>query len=63
MVDEYFVVLLYSASTEFTTDLYPMLSMTKISPCFSDILVPSEVYSSGFHSLQEHYTDFILLIT
>ncbi|KAJ6528986.1 glycosyl transferase family 90-domain-containing protein [Mycena capillaripes] len=25
----------------YTTDLYPMLSMSKISPCFSDILYPS----------------------
>ncbi|KAJ7146399.1 glycosyl transferase family 90-domain-containing protein [Mycena epipterygia] len=38
--------MLYSSSTQFTTDLYPMLSMTKISPCFSDILVPSEFYYS-----------------
>ncbi|KAJ7447251.1 glycosyl transferase family 90-domain-containing protein [Mycena latifolia] len=38
--------MLYSSSTQFTTDLYPMLSMTKISPCFADILVPSEFYYS-----------------
>ncbi|KAJ7158012.1 glycosyl transferase family 90-domain-containing protein [Mycena crocata] len=36
----------YSSSTQFTTDLYPVLSMTKISPCFADILVPSEFYYS-----------------
>ncbi|KAJ7083389.1 glycosyl transferase family 90-domain-containing protein [Mycena belliarum] len=38
--------MLYSSSTEFTTDLYPVMSMTKISPCFADILVPSEFYYS-----------------
>ncbi|KAJ7638350.1 glycosyl transferase family 90-domain-containing protein [Roridomyces roridus] len=38
--------MLSSSSTEFTHDLYPLLSMTKISPCFSDILVPSEFYYS-----------------
>ncbi|KAJ7665652.1 glycosyl transferase family 90-domain-containing protein [Mycena rosella] len=38
--------MLYSSSTQFTTDLYPILSMTKISPCFADILVPSEFYYS-----------------
>ncbi|KAK7063637.1 CAP10 domain-containing protein [Favolaschia claudopus] len=36
--------MLYASSTEFTTDLSPIMSMTKISPCFSDILVPSEFY-------------------
>ncbi|KAJ7779072.1 glycosyl transferase family 90-domain-containing protein [Mycena metata] len=38
--------LLASASTEFTTELYPLMSVTKISPCFADILVPSEFYYS-----------------
>ncbi|KAJ7136672.1 glycosyl transferase family 90-domain-containing protein [Mycena epipterygia] len=38
--------MLYSSSTQFTMDLYPVLSMTKISPCFADILVPSEFYYS-----------------
>lgn len=38
-----FPVLLGSATTRFTTDLYPILSMAKISPCFADILVPSMV--------------------
>ncbi|KAJ6528971.1 hypothetical protein B0H19DRAFT_1274594 [Mycena capillaripes] len=39
----------------YTTDLYPMLSMSKISPCFSDILYPSHYFYShnrlagGFH--------------
>ncbi|KAJ7157283.1 glycosyl transferase family 90-domain-containing protein [Mycena filopes] len=36
--------MLYSSSTDFTTDFYPVMSMTKISPCFADILVPSEFY-------------------
>ncbi|KAJ7508469.1 glycosyl transferase family 90-domain-containing protein [Mycena galericulata] len=38
--------MLYSSSTQLTTDLYPMMSMTKITPCFADILVPSEFYYS-----------------
>ncbi|KAJ7194673.1 glycosyl transferase family 90-domain-containing protein [Mycena pura] len=38
--------MLYASSTQFTIDLYPILSMTKISPCFADILVPSEFYYS-----------------
>ncbi|KAJ7438220.1 glycosyl transferase family 90-domain-containing protein [Mycena galericulata] len=33
-----------SAKTQFTVDLYPMLSMTKVSPCFADILFPIEYY-------------------
>ncbi|KAJ7618489.1 glycosyl transferase family 90-domain-containing protein [Roridomyces roridus] len=33
--------LMYSASADFTTDLYPVLSQCKIYPCFSDILYPS----------------------
>ncbi|KAJ7286539.1 glycosyl transferase family 90-domain-containing protein [Mycena rebaudengoi] len=33
-----------SAKTGFTVDLFPMLSMTKVSPCFSDILFPIEYY-------------------
>src|ERR1700761_2182861 len=37
------VVLLSSSSSDFTVDLYPLLSMTKISPCFSDILFPGQV--------------------
>ncbi|KAJ7907556.1 glycosyl transferase family 90-domain-containing protein [Mycena leptocephala] len=36
--------LIASAKPGFTTDLYPMLSMAKISPCFSDILFPTEYY-------------------
>ncbi|KAJ6541687.1 glycosyl transferase family 90-domain-containing protein [Mycena capillaripes] len=38
--------MLFASSTDFTTDLYPVMSMTKISPCFADILVPSEFYYS-----------------
>ncbi|KAJ7211577.1 glycosyl transferase family 90-domain-containing protein, partial [Mycena pura] len=34
--------LMYSASADFTTDLYPILSQSKIYPCFADILFPSE---------------------
>ncbi|KAJ7836894.1 glycosyl transferase family 90-domain-containing protein [Mycena olivaceomarginata] len=37
-------VMLASAKPGYTTDLYPMLSMAKISPCFSDILFPTEYY-------------------
>ncbi|KAJ6584868.1 glycosyl transferase family 90-domain-containing protein [Mycena capillaripes] len=33
-----------SSSSDFTTDLWPLLSMTKISPCFSDILFPGQYY-------------------
>ncbi|KAJ7442363.1 hypothetical protein B0H11DRAFT_2251534 [Mycena galericulata] len=33
-------VLRSSSSSGFTTDLWPLLSMAKISPCFSDILFP-----------------------
>ncbi|KAJ7476359.1 glycosyl transferase family 90-domain-containing protein [Mycena galericulata] len=36
--------LIYSAKSGFTTDLYPVLSMARISPCFSDILFPTEYY-------------------
>ncbi|KAF8204224.1 glycosyl transferase family 90-domain-containing protein [Mycena galopus ATCC 62051] len=36
--------MLFASSTDFTTDLYPILSMTKVTPCFADILVPSEFY-------------------
>ncbi|KAJ7073617.1 glycosyl transferase family 90-domain-containing protein [Mycena amicta] len=35
---------LSSAKTQWTEDLYPILSMTKISPCFADILFPIEYY-------------------
>ncbi|KAJ7194674.1 glycosyl transferase family 90-domain-containing protein [Mycena pura] len=38
--------MLHASSTQFATDLYPILSMTKISPCFADILVPSQFYYS-----------------
>ncbi|KAJ7069892.1 glycosyl transferase family 90-domain-containing protein [Mycena amicta] len=33
-----------SSSSDFTTDLWPLLSMTKLSPCFSDILFPGQYY-------------------
>ncbi|KAJ7175749.1 glycosyl transferase family 90-domain-containing protein [Mycena filopes] len=33
-----------SSSSDFTTDLWPMLSMTKLSPCFSDILFPGQYH-------------------
>ncbi|KAF7365338.1 CAP10 domain-containing protein [Mycena venus] len=33
-----------SSSSDFTTDLWPLLSMTKISPCFADILFPGQYY-------------------
>ncbi|KAJ7277524.1 hypothetical protein C8J57DRAFT_1504357 [Mycena rebaudengoi] len=36
--------LLYSASADFSTDLYPVLSQAKIRPCFGDIMFPSEYY-------------------
>ncbi|KAJ6609309.1 glycosyl transferase family 90-domain-containing protein [Mycena sp. CBHHK59/15] len=36
--------LISSAKSGFTTDLYPLISMAKISPCFSDILFPTEYY-------------------
>ncbi|KAJ7140453.1 glycosyl transferase family 90-domain-containing protein [Mycena filopes] len=36
--------LISSAKTQFTVDMYPMLSMAKISPCFADILYPIEYY-------------------
>ncbi|KAJ7696055.1 glycosyl transferase family 90-domain-containing protein [Mycena rosella] len=33
-----------SSSSDFTTDFWPLLSMTKLSPCFSDILFPGQYY-------------------
>ncbi|KAF7344144.1 CAP10 domain-containing protein [Mycena venus] len=36
--------LIESAKPGYTTDLYPMLSMSKISPCFADILYPTQYY-------------------
>ncbi|KAJ7358253.1 hypothetical protein DFH08DRAFT_802093 [Mycena albidolilacea] len=33
-----------SAKRAYTTDLYSMLSMTTMSPCFSDILYPAQYY-------------------
>ncbi|KAJ7085334.1 glycosyl transferase family 90-domain-containing protein [Mycena crocata] len=40
-----------SSTSDFTTDLWPLLSMTKISPCFSDILFPGAYfYDKSFWS-------------
>ncbi|KAJ7719993.1 hypothetical protein DFH07DRAFT_972754 [Mycena maculata] len=46
--------ILYSSSTQFTTDPYPLMSMAKISSCFADILVPSEFYYSDL-AWTSHY--------
>ncbi|KAJ7243594.1 glycosyl transferase family 90-domain-containing protein [Mycena haematopus] len=48
-----------SSSADFTTDLWPILSMTKISPCFSDILYPGQYYyySSGWSGKFSHPND------
>ncbi|KAJ6527455.1 glycosyl transferase family 90-domain-containing protein [Mycena capillaripes] len=35
---------LSSSPAWFTLDLYPVLSVTKVSPCFADIVFPSEYY-------------------
>ncbi|KAJ6527546.1 glycosyl transferase family 90-domain-containing protein [Mycena sp. CBHHK59/15] len=45
-----------SSSSDFTTDLWPILSMTKISPCFSDILFPGQYYyeTSGWSGKFAH---------
>ncbi|KAK7052661.1 CAP10 domain-containing protein [Favolaschia claudopus] len=40
-----------SSSSGFTTDLWPMLSFTKITACFSDILFPSQ-----YHYARSWYT-------
>ncbi|KAJ7292655.1 glycosyl transferase family 90-domain-containing protein [Mycena rebaudengoi] len=46
-----------SSSSDFTTDLWPILSMTKISPCFSDILIPSvqHHYKTPMSSIKPEY--------
>ncbi|KAJ7292653.1 glycosyl transferase family 90-domain-containing protein [Mycena rebaudengoi] len=46
-----------SSSSDFTTDLWPILSMTKISPCFSDILIPSvqHHYKTPMSSIEPEY--------
>ncbi|KAJ7763223.1 glycosyl transferase family 90-domain-containing protein [Mycena maculata] len=36
--------LIASTHPGYTTDLYPVLSMSKVSPCFADILFPTEYY-------------------
>ncbi|KAF7316323.1 CAP10 domain-containing protein [Mycena indigotica] len=33
-----------ASSSDFTSDLWPILSMTKITPCFADILFPGQYY-------------------
>ncbi|KAJ7593007.1 glycosyl transferase family 90-domain-containing protein [Mycena floridula] len=38
--------LIDASSSDFTTALYPLLSITKVSPCFADILMPAEYYYS-----------------
>ncbi|KAK7032711.1 CAP10 domain-containing protein [Favolaschia claudopus] len=35
-----------SSPAWFTRDLYPVMSVTRVSPCFADILFPSEYYYS-----------------
>ncbi|KAJ7759357.1 glycosyl transferase family 90-domain-containing protein [Mycena maculata] len=50
--------LLYSASADFATDLYPVLSQSKIYPCFSDILFPSEFhYTRSYWSPKYGFPD------
>ncbi|KAF7366902.1 CAP10 domain-containing protein [Mycena sanguinolenta] len=48
-----------SSSADFTTDLWPIMSMTKITPCFSDILYPGSYYydSSGWSGKFSHPND------
>jgi hypothetical protein len=48
-----------SSSSDFTTDLWPLLSMAKISPCFSDILYPGSYYYdfSGWSGKFSHPND------
>ncbi|KAJ7043289.1 glycosyl transferase family 90-domain-containing protein [Mycena alexandri] len=50
-----------SSNSDFTTDLWPLLSMTKISPCFSDILFPSVSYydQSSLSGKFAHTNDFV----
>ncbi|KAJ7286536.1 hypothetical protein C8J57DRAFT_1216697 [Mycena rebaudengoi] len=42
--DSSFFICSGSQQKGYTVDFFPMLSMTKISPCFSDILFPIEYY-------------------
>ncbi|CAK5266207.1 unnamed protein product [Mycena citricolor] len=49
-----------SSTSEFTTDLYPLLSMTKLaSPCFADIVFPAQWYyaSSPWSGKFQHADD------
>ncbi|KAJ7258020.1 hypothetical protein C8J57DRAFT_1342235, partial [Mycena rebaudengoi] len=50
-------VVVVSLSSNFTTDLWPILSMTKISPCFFDILIPSvqHHYKTPISSIKPEY--------
>ncbi|KAJ7331419.1 hypothetical protein DFH08DRAFT_1083922 [Mycena albidolilacea] len=51
-----------SSSSGFTTDLWPMLSFTKIPLCFSDILFPSQIGAAIAHAhpdlVDAQMTDF-----
>ncbi|KAJ7595028.1 glycosyl transferase family 90-domain-containing protein [Mycena floridula] len=38
--------LISSTSSDYATDLYPILSASRVSPCFADILLPSQYYNS-----------------
>ncbi|KAK7051881.1 CAP10 domain-containing protein [Favolaschia claudopus] len=42
--DSGFLIATAEPGPGYTTDLYPMLSMTKVSPCFADILYPTMYY-------------------
>jgi hypothetical protein len=57
------LVFISSARTEFTVDLYPVLSMSKVSPCFADILFPIEVwpYLLFIYSLAQSHAFVVLL--
>ncbi|KAJ7585673.1 glycosyl transferase family 90-domain-containing protein [Mycena floridula] len=61
LASDYSGFLIDSTSSDFTTDFYPLLSMTKISPCFSDILIPTEYYyQDAWWSPKYAYPDNIL---
>ncbi|KAJ7270187.1 glycosyl transferase family 90-domain-containing protein [Mycena rebaudengoi] len=47
--DSSFFICSGSQQKGYTVDFFPMLSMTKISPCFSDILFPIEYYYDRAH--------------
>ncbi|KAJ7583090.1 glycosyl transferase family 90-domain-containing protein [Mycena floridula] len=57
-LNEISAFLIDASGTYFTTDLYPILSMTRLSPCYSDILVPSEYYyQTSFWSKKYAYSN------